>query len=269
MSPAIAKLRVQLREHRAELRRLGLDPDIYRELMPFVRWTRGEAVVEPHPTVTGMLERLLGPRLPPLDKPIKRPRASSLLAEIRRQLEKGVDPEVAPAVAEMELVRNAMRAAKRDPALERETPGWEAATGAAVAAVAIKDGSPLALQNADEYFERLDTARGPAEARKALEEKLKRITDGRRKGGAAPKRKPEIWRHVVELVAKNPRITLATAWNSFPEPNGGADDSLVLRWGDVLVETDDRTNKQSVIKRRSFERYLTDAKREQRQKLPQ
>lgn len=184
--PAITALRRRLQAHRAALRRLGFDPDIYKKLLPFVRWTSGEAVVEPHPAVTERLERTLGPRLPPLKEPITQPPLPVLRAEIRRQLQKGVPPDVAPAMADMTLMQGAMRAQGRDPALERETPGWEAATAAAVADAALRNGLPKALQNADEYFERLDTARAHgAVLKEQIEEEARRRSAQSVPGGRA------------------------------------------------------------------------------------
>ena len=261
LSPAIKVLDKRLRKYRAELRRLGFDPDIYKKLLPFVWWTSGEAVVEPHPAVAEQLERTLGPRLPDLEEQITQPPPSALRAEIRRQLQKGVPPDFAPAMAEVTLIQGAMRKQRRDPDLERETPGWEAATAAAVAEAAMNAGTPQALQNADEYFARLDTARASAHLQAALHRKLRPAEEARRKGGSAPKRRPMIWRQVLLLVKKNPSISDTEVWNSFAQAEPGSDLRLIYRDGEKLVEVDDRTGLERTIRRRTLERYVTDARK--------
>ncbi len=86
----------------------------------------------------------------------------------------------------------------------------------------------------------------------------------RRKGGKAPKRKPGIWQHVLDAVRRNPWITVAEAWESFPEASPGDTETLIYRDGDKLVEMDHHTGKERSITRHAFRRYVLNARKELR-----
>jgi hypothetical protein len=269
-SSTIGVLRRRLREHRAELRRLGVDPNIYQALVPYVRWTRGEAVVEPHPTVTERLERTLGPRLHDLPTPIKQPSGRAVQAEVQRQRDKGVDAQIAPMMADVVLMQHAMDQQGRPAMFELETPPWEAATGAAVAAAALRHPTPDALTAADQYRANLDSARaydvmrqGRDEAQRTVVEVRRSSRESARKGGLAEKKLRNVWVATCLIVAAQPRIQAKEAWEEFPDgpdlsPTKRAD-FVVYRDGDRLV--DDAVGEGRTIGYEAFRGYVTDARK--------
>ena len=96
--------------------------------------------------------------------------------------------------------------------------------------------------------------------------------EGQSHGGRAPKRLSGIWQRVLEMVTTDPKITATAAWKSFPQdkPGGHETEGLIYRCSgrnrkgklvELLVEVDDRTGTEHGISRRTFERYVREAKR--------
>lgn len=85
------------------------------------------------------------------------------------------------------------------------------------------------------------------------------------KGGRVPKRRPGIWQRVCELVKATPKIKANEAWRSVSKATG-IDEGLIYRDGDKLVERNDRTGCDRAITRRTFDKYVTWARREMRSK---
>jgi len=88
---------------------------------------------------------------------------------------------------------------------------------------------------------------------------------GRRKGGRHPKRRDGIYLVTVGLVKGHPTATAKQIWRLFPESVNPVeiDGFSVYRDGDSLFQVDANGREQK-LKSSSFNRYVTDAKREMR-----
>lgn len=213
------------REALTELEKLHVSGKLYMRLLPHVRWTRGEAAVDPPPRVVQELESAFGERFLPLDEVPEEPSEEAFAIEVARQRRKGVPLEIASATASIEFLRRSMRGQMREPLTEREAPIWEAACAAAVAEAAIEDGSAEALACADEYFDRLDAAKlvSPrlADRRRqvadaATRELRKRGKQRSSKGGKVDKRRRGVVAAIHQILRDEPRLKSIEVWGRIP-----------------------------------------------------
>lgn len=86
------------------------------------------------------------------------------------------------------------------------------------------------------------------------------------KGGRASKKKKGIWDAVRNLVRNNPAITIKKAWLSFPDdmdcPGVPEGSFSIYRDGEKLVQFDREKRREKELTYRTFQRYVSDAKKE-------
>jgi hypothetical protein len=110
----------------------------------------------------------------------------------------------------------------------------------------------------------------PPEVAAALEEleaaanKMAAIRNGRSKGGRVPKHLPGLQAAVDRLATAHPEATAHDLWNLIPE-NDGDDEPIggfiIYRDGSKAVQLEDSTGREKAISERSFQRYVTRARR--------
>ncbi len=220
------ELNVRIDQSETTLRQLGINPTIWRQVVPFVRYTRsGSGVYLAMPEfVEDALVQTLGERHAPLSEPPGPPNGEDVQEEIGRLMaEEGVDRETAAVAAPATLLQRELERHGSAPRLMREPRGWEAATSAAVAAAALQRPTPQVLSPTRQYFERLDDACRFDEEATALDSVRRTETDRRRRGGAAPKLRRGIYEATVAMLRSKPQLHARDLWERFPSERGPID----------------------------------------------
>lgn len=174
----------RIKEGEATLRELRIRPNIWRQLVALVRWTRDGATIDPAGHMERALVRDLGERHTPLSEPVGPPTQQELHAEVERLMAEGETHARAELAAPITFLQRRLGERGDPPRLMREPLAWEAATSAAIAAAALENPIPEVLSATRQTFERLDDARRFDDKKTALEE----VRGWRATGGRAAAR---------------------------------------------------------------------------------
>ncbi|MBI4516722.1 MAG: hypothetical protein HY699_12995 [Deltaproteobacteria bacterium] len=145
-----------------QLRDLGVNPQIWWTLVPYVRFLKSAAFISVSDAVA---PSELGPRYKALRHPIEAPPRDELNSEVQTLLAQGIggggaaELDAARDTARILILQRRLLAQDWDPFAERETPAWEAASAAAVAAGIFRTPTPHICRSGQEYFRDLDRRR--------------------------------------------------------------------------------------------------------------